>query len=93
MIEKARYFFILIVTLAPSCGGGGDGSPTSETPIAADALGFSTQASFQTGPTISAILANPLAFFGQQVTLEGMATQQLSPGSFLFSDESSSADR
>ena len=25
-------------------------------------------------------------FFGQQVTLQGMTTQQLSPGSFLFSD-------
>ena len=32
------------------------------------------------------LLANPTAFFGQQVTLQGMTTQQLSPGSFLFSD-------
>ena len=86
MIAKARYFFILIVASALACGGGGGGSPTSETPIAGDALGFATQASFQVGPTVSEILKNPTAFFGQQVTLEGMTTQQLSPGSFLFSD-------
>ena len=83
MIKKARYFFIPIVALAlAGCGAGSGGSPTSETPIAGDALGFATQASFQAGPTISTILANPAAFFGQQVTLQGMATQQLSPGSF-----------
>ena len=87
MIKKARYFFIPIVALAlAGCGAGSGGSPTSETPIAGDALGFATQASFQAGPTISTILANPAAFFGQQVTLQGMATQQLSPGSFLFND-------
>ena len=87
MIKKARYFFIPIVALAlAGCGVGSGGSPTSETPIAGDALGFATQASFQAGPTISTILANPAAFFGQQVTLQGMATQQLSPGSFLFND-------
>lgn len=84
-------FPILLVSLA-SCGG--DSSPTGASKSAARSASFpasygGAQAA-SSGTTVAEILANPNAFLGQPVELQGRATDRFPTGELLFTDATGS---
>jgi uncharacterized protein YdeI (BOF family) len=71
-----------------SCGG--DSSPTGASQGASSGSSFGGAKSASNGTTVAEILANPNAFLGQPVELQGTATERFSTGELLFTDATGS---
>lgn len=87
-----RFHFPILMVSIVSCGG--DSSPTGESkggPGAATLVASygATKAAWN-GTTVAEILANPNAFLGQQVELQGSATERFSTGELLLADATGS---
>ncbi len=91
MAPKRFLYLILLVTIV-SCGG--DSSPTGASKAAPGAASLAASyegaKSTSNGTTVAEILANPNAFLGQQVELQGSATERFVTGELLFTDATGS---
>jgi hypothetical protein len=87
-----RFLFPILMVSFVSCGG--DSSPTGASkgaPGSASLLApYGGGQAASNGTTVAEILANPSGFLGQQVELQGRATERFSTGELLFTDATGS---
>lgn len=88
MAAARRFLFPILVVSIASCGG--DSSPTGASQGASSGSSFGGAKSASNGTTVAEILANPNAFLGQPVELQGTATERFSTGELLFTDATGS---